>query len=57
MARQSGKKQPRKMKAEPNKGKKKEEVAKAVAEPFDDDSTFNFRGLPPRDLKKNLGCG
>jgi len=34
---------------------KKEEVKK----PADDrsENTFDFGGLPPRDLKKNLGCG
>ena len=48
-------------------GKKKtKKAAEKVAKPalpdeqvkaIDEDKTFDFGGLPNRDLKKNLGCG
>jgi hypothetical protein len=38
------------------KAKEKEKKAGQVAEP-EKDQTFDFGGLPDRNLKKNLGCG
>jgi hypothetical protein len=46
----------RKSKKEPEKALKKEKEHDAH-QAQDPDKTFDFGGLPNRDLKKNLGCG
>jgi hypothetical protein len=45
-------------KSRKNKNKEKS-VTKASSEPpvEKNEKPFDFGGLPPRDLKKNLGCG
>jgi len=40
----------------PKKAKEKEKKTSQVIEQ-DKDQTFDFGGLPDRNLKKNLGCG
>ena len=42
-------------KIKPKKVKKEE--PKKLPPPEEKDESFNFGGLPQRDLKKNLGCG
>ena len=42
-------------KTKPKKSKKEEQKKLPASEEKDD--SFNFGGLPQRDLKKNLGCG
>lgn len=53
------------MKKEPTKKKKTKDTKKTL-DPIskenevpntENESPFNFGGLPARDLKKNLGCG
>ena len=39
-----------------NKRVKQDPKQKEEVKP-DEDKPFDFGGLPPRDLKKNLGCG
>lgn len=39
------------------KKEKEKRVQKPDGEPKENVSDFDFGGLPPRDLKKNLGCG
>ncbi len=37
--------------------KAKKEAPKKLSPPDDKDESFDYGGLPQRDLKKNLGCG
>jgi len=37
--------------------KSKSETTKSAEEQREKEHQFDFGGLPPRDLKKNLGCG
>jgi len=51
-----GKKQkPKKKEIKGDKVKQSQQIPPAASDPSDD--SFNFGGLPERNLKKNLGCG
>ncbi len=39
------------------KKKKTKANQEAVQKPKEAEKTFDFGGIPERDLKKNLGCG
>lgn len=45
-----------KKKEKPKKEAPKKVVPVKHEEPTSDENPFDFGGLPPRDLKKNLGC-
>ena len=48
-------KKPQKKKKKPEE--KDSQPAKTVNLQTDDERSNDYGGLPPRDLKKNLGCG
>ncbi len=51
-----GKKQrPKKKEIKDDKVKPPQQIPPVASDPSDD--SFNFGGLPERNLKKNLGCG
>jgi hypothetical protein len=44
-------------KQKPKKDKPQEKKKPQPASGEEEEKTFDFGGLPKRDLKKNLGCG